>query len=143
MWHTMAGTYGRGGEPRGIIITFDKRVTVTRFEISPRSDGCGKTCAIRYRGVALFVDENATPQALTRDYFEAYRSFDILDEKHKWGDGDFTGEVFKLDWWDSPANHPAQIEFIEIDYIEPEDFKAVSVWSLNCPAGYTGPEVAD
>ena len=120
MWISEAGNHGHKGEPRGITIYFDKKVTLTRFEISPRMDSCGKACAIRYRGVALLVDENRIPQAKTHNTFETYTNFDMLDDQHKWGDGKFTGKVFKLDWFESPADHPAQVEFIEIDYIEPE-----------------------
>ena len=30
----------------------------------------------------------------------------------------FTGKEFKLDWFNAPNGHPAQVEWIEIEYHE-------------------------
>ena len=65
----------------------------------------------RYAGVRLIADSKTV--AITPNPNSARTAFDMLDYEN--GEPAI-GKVFRLDWTESPDGHPAQVEFIEIDY---------------------------
>lgn len=140
MWISKAGGSDMELSARGIKITFTKKVTITRFTLTPRNDQCGRTgtCRDRYRKVGLFVDKHFRPSAETSDFFKSTGAkIDMLDRKFLKKGEPLTGQEFKLDWQRMDKHGYAQVSYIEIEYFEPQENTAVTVWSLNCPGGYT------
>ena len=85
------------------------KVRVVKFEVTPRQNS--PQTEDRYAGVRLIADSKTV--AITPNPNSARTAFDMLD----YDNGEpAIGKVFRLDWTKSPDGHPAQVEFIEIDY---------------------------
>ena len=104
MWHSTTSSAARG-----VTITFEFKVKIRKFEVTPRSDCCWD----RYAGLALLIDGSKKPAALTPDSNYQKTKFDMI--AHSTGES-LSGKVFKLDWFSSPDGHYAQVEWIEIEY---------------------------
>ena len=62
------------------------------------------------------IDGSKEPAAKTPNTYYATKEFNVLKFRNNEPQ---TGQEFKLDWTNAPPHHPAQIEWIEIDYFYP------------------------